>query len=78
MKISSFALPSYPRNGSDLSTLKDLQIQLYVGANDGGWVTNAQSTYDALVELDHPNVILEIFPGEGDVFRPLIKIAELR
>ena len=59
-------LPGYARrDGGDVATLADLQINIYVGDNDGGWVTNSQSTYDRLIEAGHDDVILEIFQDEG-------------
>ena len=65
-------LPGYARrDGGDVATLADLKVTLYVGENDGGWVTNSQSTHDRLVAAGHNDVVLEIFPDEGHLIGPL-------
>lgn len=65
-------LPGYARrDGGDVSTLAGLKVTLYVGENDGAWVTNSQSTHDRLVAAGHDDVVLEIFPAEGHLIGPL-------
>ena len=66
-------LPGYARSdGGDVATLRDLKITLYVGGNDGGWVTNSQSTYDRLIASGHTDVVLEIVQNEGHLIGILI------
>ena len=65
-------LPGYARgDDGDIAGLVDLRVTLYVGENDGGWVTNSQSTYDRLVAAGHEDVVLEIFPGEDHFIQSL-------
>ncbi|MEM7343425.1 MAG: hypothetical protein AAF485_04225 [Chloroflexota bacterium] len=64
-------LPGYAANDADLITLADLRINLFVGANDGGWVTSSERTYNALVDSGHNDVYLEIFPDTGHLILPL-------
>ena len=65
-------LPGYARSADgDIAGLADLRVTLYVGENDGGWVTNSQSTYDRLVAAGNEDVILEIFPGEDHFIQSL-------
>ncbi|MEM7798363.1 MAG: hypothetical protein AAF633_04155 [Chloroflexota bacterium] len=63
--------PGYAASGSDVSSLKDLKVTLYVGENDGAWVTNSQRTYDSLIDSGHSNTVLEIFSGEGHIITPI-------
>ena len=64
-------LPGYARSGTDLSTLGDLKITLYVGEHDGAWVTNSERTHERLVDVGHPDVVLEIFVDEGHLIESL-------
>ncbi|MFK7802590.1 MAG: hypothetical protein AB8G95_13230 [Anaerolineae bacterium] len=65
-------LPGYARTSSgDPKTLADLKITIYVGANDGQWVTNSRATNDWLVNAGHTDTQLEIFADEGHIIQPL-------
>ncbi|MEM7126558.1 MAG: hypothetical protein AAF702_09545 [Chloroflexota bacterium] len=64
-------LPGYAAADSNLSTLSELKVTLYVGEHDGRWVTSSQRTYDALVAANHNDPLLEIFPNEGHVIQSL-------
>ena len=64
-------LPGYARSGTDVFMLSDLKITLYVGADDGAWVTNSQRTHDRLIDAGHTDVVLEIFENEGHLIESL-------
>ncbi|MEM8863496.1 MAG: hypothetical protein AAGD96_34745, partial [Chloroflexota bacterium] len=64
-------LPGYARSGTDITTLDGLKVTLYVGENDGGWVTNSQRTYDRLIDAGHLDVVLEIYEDEGHLIGSL-------
>lgn len=60
-------LPGFPpksTKGEALANLKGMTIQMYVGANDGRWVTRMQTAKSALDALKIP-ARLEIIPDTG-------------
>ena len=68
---SVIVFPGFPRGDADraaLSNLVDIPVRLYAGETDTVWVENAQTTLDALTELDDGvDAELTVFAGEGHV-----------
>jgi predicted esterase len=73
MVHSVVVLPGYPLEGFDQDNLANLQaipVAMFVGENDGGWVTRMQTAEQALSDLGAA-VTLDIRLGEGHVIRSL-------
>ncbi len=66
-------LPGFPPSQAEfanLEALKGIQINMFVGAQDAGWLENSQATVDALLALgERPQ--FEILPGEGHFLRTI-------
>jgi predicted esterase len=69
---SLIVLPGYPLDNDreNLANLVDITVSMFVGENDGSWVSRMQTAEQALTELGG-QVTLEIMPGEGHVIRSL-------
>jgi predicted esterase len=69
---SLIVLPGYPLDNDreNLANLVDIPVSMFVGENDGSWVSRMQTAEQALTELGG-HVTLEIMPGEGHVIRSL-------
>ncbi len=70
---SVVVLPGYPLDGFDqdnLANLKEIPIAMFVGENDGAWVTRMQTAEQNLQEIG-ATVTLDIRPGEGHVIRSI-------
>lgn len=67
------AFPGFPRSSSDqdaLDDLTDIPISMFVGENDGQWVTAAE---DAVARLNSAgaDVSYEVLAGQGHILTPL-------
>ena len=66
---SVLVFPGFPRGDADraaLGAIADIPIRLYAGETDTTWVENAETTQQALEELN-ADVELTVFDGEGHV-----------
>ncbi len=65
---SLLVVPGFPPTPADealLHQLLDISVAMFVGGDDGAWVTSAQDTLATLQELGHTDVSLTVFPDEG-------------
>ena len=70
---SIVVLPGYPLGDFDqanLANLVDIPVAMYVGENDGAWVSRMETAEQALTEFG-ATVALEVVPGEGHVIRSI-------
>jgi pimeloyl-ACP methyl ester carboxylesterase len=70
---SVVVLPGYPLDGfdqDDLANLKEIPVAMFVGENDGAWVSRMETAEQTLLDLG-AWVTLEIKAGEGHVIRSL-------
>ena len=50
---------------TQIESLIDLPIAMYVGGNDRGWLVPMQAMADELTKLGHAPAVLRVFEGEG-------------